>query len=81
MNEIRKPFVLRMYNIPVSKTDEELNTEFLKYTVPFVKVTLARKTNMDSAGYAFIEFESQQDLDNFAKNFNKLRSDLVIYHE
>ena len=81
MNEVRNKYVLRMYNIPLTKTDNDLNQEFLKYTFPFIKVTLAKKTNMESAGYAFIEFESQQDLDSFSQHFNKLRNDLVIYHE
>lgn len=75
MNEPNKPYILRMYNIPLSKTDTELSQEFLKYSVPFIKVIFT-----NNVGYALIEFESEQDMNSFAQYFNKLRHDLVIYH-
>lgn len=74
-------FVLRMYNIPVDKSEDDLSLELTKIPVQFDKLTLARKSDGSSAGYALLAFPTQESLNEFAMNFQKLRSNLVIYHQ
>jgi len=70
---------LRMYNIPADKTQHQLLQEFDSITPTPVKLQLVMKNDTEHAGYAFLEFDTQTDYDNFVGHYPKLRHDLVIY--
>ena len=74
-------YILKMYNIPLSKTEKLLKLELSKVPVEFKKIILARKSLTESAGYANIYFNNESDLNEFASYYQKLRRDLVIYRE
>ena len=73
---------LRMYNIPINKTEQQLLQEFnsvTSNTATPVTLQLVMKNDTEHAGYAFLDFETQTDYDNFVGYYPKLRHDLVIY--
>lgn len=70
---------LRVFNIPVAKTKNELELEFSSLDIAFVSITLPMKTEETNAGYAVVEFHNAEDKFRFAQNFPILRRDLVIY--
>lgn len=70
---------LRVFNVPESKTKNELELEFSHLEVPVVSIVLAKKTDELNVGYAIVEFENENDKSLFAQNFPILRRDLVIY--
>ena len=72
---------LRMYNIPADKTENQLRQEFDNITPAPIKLQLVMKNDIEHAGYAFLEFDTQPDYDNFVGHYSKLRHDLVIYKD
>ena len=73
-------YILKMFNIPRYKTSEDLESEFRNIGI-FDTFLLMMKGNQENAGYALIEFSSQELLDVFAIKYHKLRRDAVIYKE
>jgi hypothetical protein len=71
--------ILRVFNIPESKTKNELESEFSILDIPIVSITLPMKTEEINAGYALVEFENEETKSKFAAYFSILRHDLVIY--
>lgn len=71
--------VLRVYNVPNDKTQQQLAEEFNKYNITIDSVELVMKNNTEHAGYALVSFDNENDMQSFASNFQKLRHDLVIY--
>lgn len=72
---------LRVFNVPETKTREELELEFSHLNISIVSLTLPMKTEQNNAGYAVVEFENDSDKSEFARHFPVLRRDLVIYKE
>lgn len=71
--------ILRVFNIPDTKTKGELEIEFRRLDVPVANITLPMRTEETNAGYVVVEFENEGDKSKFARNFPILRRDLVIY--
>jgi D-alanine-D-alanine ligase-like ATP-grasp enzyme len=68
-------FILRIFNIPDYKSKEDLELEF-KLKGDYKVFVLGARLN---SSYGLIEFNSQEELNNFARQFNILRKNVIIY--
>jgi hypothetical protein len=66
-----------MYNIPGSKTQNQLRLELTKIPIAFERVELIINTTSN----ANIYFKDQESCERFANYFQKLRSNIVIYKQ
>lgn len=71
-------FVLRMYNIPSSKTENDFQLEMTKVPIQYQRCVLSSTPSVNDAK---IYFETQEQLDEFASYFQKLRRNIVVYKE
>jgi len=69
--------VLRLYNIPTTKSKTDLTNEFLKLGLSVSKIIM----DDPDAGFAFIEFHTDNDLEHFCRVFPRLRKNTCIYRE
>lgn len=72
--------ILRIFNIPDYKTKEDLELEF-KLKGDYKVFVMGARSEKPNSSYGLIEFDSQNDLDNFALHFHKLRKDVVVYKD
>jgi RNA recognition motif-containing protein len=74
-------FSVKLFNIPVTKTEENLLEEFKHIDVVYSSVRLPLTSDNLNVGYAIVEFETQDDLTTFCTHFHVMRKNLVIYKE
>jgi hypothetical protein len=73
-------YILRIFNIPDYKTKEDLELEF-KLKGDYKVFVMGARGDKPNSNYGLIEFNSQEELDNFASYFHKLRRDVIIYQD
>ena len=73
--------LLRMYNIPADKSEQQLLQELGALIPKPIHIQLITKNESEHAGYAFLEFDTQTDYDIFVSRYPKLRHDIVIYKD
>jgi hypothetical protein len=60
-----KRYVARLMGIPTKTTQPMLEEEFTKEGLSFKKLFFASKDGVHSAGFAFVEFECEKDMEKF----------------
>jgi hypothetical protein len=70
---------LRLYNIPATMTQNQLEKELLTLDIPISKIYLNMKTETENAGFAIVDFASYSHFLQFGNYFPKMRHDLYIY--
>lgn len=73
-------YILRIFNIPDYKSREDLELEF-QLKGSYKVFVLGVRGNKPNNSYGLIEFNSQEEMDNFASQFHKLRKDVIIYSQ
>jgi hypothetical protein len=60
-----KRYVTRLLGIPTTTTQPMLEEEFHREGIVVKKLFFASKDSVHSAGFAFVEFESEKDMEKF----------------
>jgi hypothetical protein len=60
-----KRYVTRLLGIPTTLTQPMLEQQFAKDGLSFKTLFFASQDSVHSAGFAFVEFESEKDMENF----------------
>lgn len=73
-------YILRIFNIPDYKSHEDLELEF-KLKGSYKVFVLGVRGDRPDNSYGLIEFNSQEEMEQFSSHFHKLRKDVIIYSQ
>lgn len=74
---IPERYVVRMLNIPDTLTQGEFESRFTLENMKYNKVYFASKNGKTSAGFAFIEFNSRDEMELFKIHFDNINEDIL----
>ncbi len=74
---IPERYLVRMFNIPDTMTKRELDEQFISRDLKYSKIFFASQNGTTSAGFAFIEFDSREDMNIFKIHFNNVGEDIL----
>lgn len=74
---IPKRYVVRMLNIPEGLTRNQLENQFIQQKFVYKHLFFASNNGQSSAGFAFIEFETIEDMNTFVQYFEKYNEDIL----
>lgn len=77
---IPERYLVRMFNIPDTLTKQELDDQFVSQNLKYKKVFFASQNGFTSAGFAFIEFDSREDMNLFKIHFYNVGED-ILYND
>lgn len=77
-SNLNSRYILRIYNIPDYKSKEDLELEF-KLKGDYKVLVMGARGDKPNNSYGLIEFNSEEEMNNFANHFHKLRKEVVIY--
>lgn len=72
-------YVVRMLNIPDYLTQVEFEQNLYNRRLKCSKVYFASANGQTSAGFAFIEFDTREQMELFKSSFTNVNDD-IIYH-
>ena len=61
-----KRYVIRLLGIPAKHTKQMLEEEFTKENIGFKTIFFASMDSVYSAGFAFVEFDCEEDMQKFS---------------
>lgn len=74
---IPERYVVRMLNIPDKMTQPIFESQLSQYNLKFNKVYFASHDGTTSAGFAFIEFNSRDQMGVFKMHFDNINEDII----
>lgn len=74
---IPERFVVRMFNIPDDMTKTEFEKNLCNRELEYRKVFFASHNGQLSAGFAFIEFDTREQMNLFKSYFNRIEDDII----
>lgn len=74
---IPERFVIRMFNIPDDITKTEFEKNLSNRDLKYRKVFFASHNGQSSAGFAFIEFDTREQMNLFKSYFNRIEDDII----
>lgn len=72
-------YVVRMLNIPDNLTQVEFENNLCERELKYNKIFFASANGRTSAGFAFFEFDTREQMELFKANFTNINDD-IIYH-
>jgi hypothetical protein len=70
-------YVVRMLNIPDTMTQEIFESQMTQRSMKYDKVYFASHDGKTSAGFAFIEFNSRNEMELFKMHFDNINEDIL----
>jgi hypothetical protein len=74
---IPQRYIVRMFNIPDNMTQIEIEENFTDRNLTYKKIFFASTNGQYSAGFAFIEFDSREQLNLFKSCFINVNDDII----
>jgi late competence protein required for DNA uptake (superfamily II DNA/RNA helicase) len=74
---IPKRYVVRMLNIPNTLTQRIFENELTQHKMKYNKLYFASHDGKTSAGFAFIEFNSMNEMEVFKMHFDNINEDIL----
>jgi hypothetical protein len=74
---IPERYVVRMFNIPDNLKQVEFEENIYNRELKYKKIYFASNNGQTSAGFAFIEFDSREQMNLFNSYFTNVNDDII----
>ncbi len=78
---IPERFVLRMLGIPDNLTQIEFEQNLHNHDIKWKKIYFSSSNGQTSAGFAFIEFDTREQMNAFKSNFTNVNDDIIYRND
>lgn len=74
---VQDRYVVRVFNIPDTMTKVQFEDDLCNRNLVYQKVYFASNNGQTSAGFAFIEFETREQMNLFKNCFTNVNEDII----
>lgn len=74
---IPERYIVRMFNIPDTMTQCTFENQLTQNNMKYKKIHFASQDGKTSAGFAFIEFNSRNEMELFKMHFDNINEDIL----